>query len=352
MKKHDDMPPTARDFLIYMENIRGKSQKTVDEYALDLRLFFRFMKQSRGLAAADIEFDDIDIRDVDAAFLKSVKLADFYDYLNYLSRERQGPMYKKRDTHYGLNAASRARKISALRSYFKYLTNRANVLDINPAEHLETPKQAKKLPVHLDIAESVKLLDGVDGLNRDRDYCILTILLNCGLRVSELVGINMADLREDSVIVTGKGNKQRVIYLNQACLDALNIWLPQRSQYTGSKKQQALFLSRKDNRISTSTVKWLVKKHLLAAGLDTSRYSTHKLRHTAATLMYQNGVDVRVLQEVLGHESLNTTKIYTHVDNNQVRNAINANPLATVKAPGGQAPGRQTPGGRRKKAAE
>ena len=325
----NDVPKVLRDFLVYIETIRGKSKRTADEYFLDLRIFFRYLKCLRELVPDDVPFEEIPISDVDIELLKTVTLSDVYDYMNYLSRDRV-IIHNRSELGCGLGTAARARKTSSLRVFFRYLTTKAKLLDENPVQELETPKLKKTLPKHLSIDESLRLLDGVDGPNRIRDYCILTLFLNCGLRVSELVGANKGDISENTLRVTGKGNKERIVYLNQACLDALADYLEVRKNLPIPKSEQALFISRNHKRISVSTVQWLVKKHITEAGLDADKYSVHKLRHTAATLMYQNGVDVRTLQSVLGHESLNTTRIYTHVSDDQLRDAIDSNPLAGV----------------------
>ena len=214
-----------------------------------------------------------------------------------------------------------------------YICNKRHLLDDNPCKDVDTPKQMKSLPRYLTLNESLSLLESVDGANRERDYCILTLFLNCGLRISELIGLDITDIHDDALRVLGKGNKVRVVYLNQACKDALARYMAVRRPITGRDKN-ALFLSGQNRRISRSMVHALVKKHLSAAGLDSEKYSSHKLRHTAATLMLQNGVDVKAVQEVLGHEHLNTTEIYTHIDNEALRVAAKANPLSHVKMKG------------------
>lgn len=319
MDYRTEAPPILRDFLVYHETIQGHSRRTVDEYYLDLRNFFRFLKQSKNLIPKDTPLDDISIADVDLSLVRDVTLTDIYSYMNYLSRDR------------GLNNASRARKVATIRSFYKYLTNKAKLLETNPVQDLDSPRLKKSLPKYLNLDESLELLDSVDGKNSARDYCILTLFLNCGLRISELVGLNKTDVRGDQLRVLGKGNKERMLYLNDACRRALEDWLTEREAMT-LVDQNALFVTLQNRRrISTAAVHKLVKKHLTAAGLDSTQYSSHKLRHTAATLMLQNGVDVRTLQEVLGHDHLNTTQIYTHVDNEDLRAAARANPLGGVK---------------------
>lgn len=318
MDYRTEAPPLLRDFLVYHETIQGHSRRTVDEYYLDLRSFFRFLKRDRKLVPAQIPFDQIPIDDVTIDLIRTVTLTDIYAYFNYLSRDR------------GLNNASRARKVATIRSFYKYLTNKAKLLDVNLVQDLDAPRLKKALPKYLDLDESLELLDHVEGKNATRDYCILTLFLNCGLRISELVGLNKTDVRGDQLRVLGKGNKERILYLNEACQQALSDWLTERDTLT-LVDQEALFVTLQNRRrITRAAVHKLVKKHLSDAGLDSTQYSAHKLRHTAATLMLQNGVDVRTLQEVLGHDHLNTTQIYTHVDNEELRTAARANPLASV----------------------
>ncbi|HHX18534.1 MAG TPA: tyrosine recombinase XerC [Clostridium sp.] len=313
-----DTPHIIKDFLNYMETIKGKSKNTVQEYYYDLRLFFRFMKIHKGLLEEECEFDKIDMSDVDINLIKEISLSDLYSFMSFLSRERDN------------NSSSRARKVASIRSFFNYITNKAKLLDYNPASELESPKILKKLPRYLNIEESKKLLEVIDGEYKERDYAIITLFLNCGLRLSELVNININKIKNNTLTVVGKGEKERIIYLNKACVNAIDAYLKVRpSDYI--KDKNALFLSKRKQRISTKTVQHIVKKYLKAAGLDTERYSVHKLRHTAATLMYKHGnVDIRVLQQILGHESIATTEIYTHVDNEQLKNALDNNPLSEI----------------------
>ena len=319
MDYRTEAPPLLRDFLVYHETIQGHSRRTVDEYYLDLRNFFRFLKRDKKLVPDDLPMDQIPIDDVGIDLIRTVTLTDIYAYMNYLSRDRR------------LNNASRARKVATIRSFYKYLTNKAKLLDVNLVQDLDAPRLKKALPKYLDLDESLELLDHVEGKNAIRDYCILTLFLNCGLRISELVGLNKTDVRGDQLRVLGKGNKERVLFLNDACQRALADWMTERDAMT-LVDQNALFVTLQNRRrITRAAVHKLVKKHLADAGLDSTQYSAHKLRHTAATLMLQNGVDVRTLQEVLGHDHLNTTQIYTHVDSDELRVAAKANPLASVR---------------------
>jgi len=324
-----DSPEIVREFLFYHETIKGHSKKTIDEYFLDLRTFFRFMKLHKNFVPRNADFESISISDIDLDFVKDISISDVYEYLAFLSRDRP-KQQNSRNTEYGLSPNSRARKIAVIRTYYKYLTLKANKLSENPVADLDSPKLRKTLPRFLSLDESMKLLDNVDGVHRGRDYCILTIFLNCGLRISEIAGLNITDIREDHLRVLGKGNKERVVYLNDACAEAINEYLKIRKDIPATEKR-ALFLSSRKTRISTSTIHALVKKHLQHAGLDSTKYSSHKLRHTAATLMLKSGVDVRTLQELLGHEHLNTTQIYTHIENESLKKAAALSPLSGYK---------------------
>lgn len=315
-------PPVLRDFLTYSETIRGKSAKSVEEYYLDLQTFFRYLLTIRGKVPPDTEYEKISIDSVDIGLIKTVTISDLYSFIVYCKNERNN------------NTATRARKISTLRVFFKYLTSQMHYLEVNPAELLESPKIKSALPRHLTLEDSMELLSSVDGPNRERDYCILTLFLNCGMRLSELCGLNISDIRPDGTMrLLGKGNKERIVYLNSACKTAIDAYLAVRPDDALATDKNALFISRNRRRISNKTVQHLVKCYLEKAGLGGQGFSTHKLRHTAATLMYQHGnVDIRVLKDILGHANLGTTQIYTHISDKQIKNAIDSNPLATVKA--------------------
>lgn len=325
-----EAPPILRDFLAYHETIQGHSSKTVDEYFLDLRNFFRYIKIEKGRITRTTPLDEISIEDVDLALVKSVTLTDIYAYLSFLSRDRARNA-KDPSSGYGLLASTRARKVATIRSFYKYLVNKAKLLNESPIQELDSPRQRQSLPRYLTLDECIQLLESVDGENAERDFCIIILFLNCGIRISELVGLNLTDVRGDRLRVLGKGNKERIVYLNTACQTAIEDWLSIRSD-SGAVDPYALFITRKHTRITKAGVHYMLKQRFTAAGLDSSKYSAHKLRHTAATLMLQNGVDVRTLQEVLGHEHLNTTQIYTHVDSDSLRGASQANPLGQFKA--------------------
>ncbi len=326
MISREQNPSYLNSFLDYMITIQNKSKNTVKEYNYDLATFLKFIKLQFNLTE-ETNLENIVYNDVTLDTIKKIKLDDIHSFLAYLTE------------HYKSQAATRSRKVSSLRVFFNYLCLK-NIIEINPTQNLETPKLDKRLPKYLTLEQSKKLLEvssNEDNRNNERDHAITTLFLNCGMRLSELIGINIKDINfEDCQMnVIGKGNKERAIYLNKACIKALNEYLAVRPK-TGIKKDsldsdKALFLSERRQRISRRTVQEIIYKELKLAGIDPKKYSVHKLRHTAATLMYQyGGVDIRALQELLGHESVATTEIYTHVSNEQVRNAVERNPLADL----------------------
>lgn len=324
MKKEilQSCPPVIRDFLTYNEAIKGKSSRSVEGYYLDLQTFFRYILSVRGLTNKDTEFEKIDISSVNTELIKTITVSDLYAFMVFCKNERSN------------NTATRARKTSTLRIFFKYLSSQTHQIDENPALMLETPKVKQSLPKHLTLEDSLELLNSVDGKNKQRDYCILTLFLNCGLRLAELCSLNLNDISsENTLTVTGKGNKERMIYLNDACQSAIKNYLAVRpAEGLPASEKNALFISRNHRRISHKTVQHIVKTYLEKSGLGDMGFSTHKLRHTAATLMYQHGdVDIRVLKDILGHSNLGTTQIYTHVSDKQIKKAAEANPLANIK---------------------
>ena len=308
----------VKDFLIYMQNVQEKSETTLNVYYVDLRMFFKFMKKRRGLVGAEVDLKDIGIKDIDINFIKTIDFEDIKSFMTFCMEER------------GNRAAARSKKCSVLNTFFNYLTKKVRLLKENPAENIDFPKKAKVLPKYLTLEQSIALLKSVDGEYKERDYCILTLFLNCGMRLSELVGISMNDIMENNMLrIFGKGRKERIVYLNEACNHALQEYLKVRPQ--NAEDKNALFISKRNKRISKEMVQFMVYKYIDKIGLGEQGYSVHKLRHTAATLMYQHGnVDIRVLKDVLGHEHLDTTEIYTHLSSKQVQNAINANPLAKL----------------------
>lgn len=328
MQRYSDCPQIVRDFLVYHETIKGQSQRTISEYYLDLRMFFRFMKLMRSDMPIHTRLDDIPIKDIDLQFIKEISTSDIYDFLSYLANDRT-PDPDAAVPEYGISPTARARKLSALKSFFKYLTVRTKQLNENPVADMEYPKLRKSLPKYLTLEQSSALLQAVSGQNQLRDYAILMLFLNCGIRRSELVGLNLTDVYEDRIRVVGKGNKERVVYFGTACRKAIDAYLVERNKKVLSDNR-ALFGSRDGNRISVTAVHRLVKKAFLQAGLDATQFSAHKLRHTAATMMLSGGVDVKTVQEVLGHENLNTTQIYTHIENTELKIAAEANPLSKL----------------------
>lgn len=328
MKRYHDCPNILRDFLSYHETIKGQSPLTISEYYLDLRMFLRFMKLMRNDMPIDTDLDSIDIRNIDLKFISEIETSDVFDFLSYLSSDRLVHPESASPDH-GIGPSSRARKLSAIKSFFKYLTVRTKQLEENPVAELEYPKLRKSLPKYLSMEQSAALLHSVSGQNEKRDYAILMLFLNCGIRRSELVGLNLTDVYEDRIRVVGKGNKERFVYFGTPCRKAIDAYLPERMKQELTDNR-ALFGSRNGNRISTDAVHRLVKKALMQAGLDSTQFSAHKLRHTAATMMLSGGVDVKTVQEVLGHENLNTTQIYTHIENTELKVAAEANPLSKL----------------------
>ena len=319
----EENPSYLNDFLDYMITIQNKSKNTVKEYNYDLATFLKYIKIHFKLTD-EKDLKKIKYSDVTLSTIKKIKLEDLHSFLGYLTK------------NYNSKATTRSRKVSSIRVFFNYLCQK-NIIEINPAQNLETPKLERRLPKYLTLDDSRKLLDvasNEDNRNNERDYAITTLFLNCGMRLAELCGINIKDINFTECVMTviGKGNKERTIYLNKACIKAINEYMKVRPKNNlTADGEKALFLSERRQRISRRTVQDIIYKELRAAGLDTTKYSVHKLRHTAATLMYQYGnVDIRALQELLGHESISTTEIYTHVNNEQVRNAVESNPLANL----------------------
>ena len=338
---YDNAPQSLKDYLYYLQIVKGRSELTVKNYYTDLRSFFRYLKVKQGRASNDPDdFSGIDISDMTDEDIMSVDLQFAQEFLLYMKDERSN------------DQKARYRKAVALRQFYKFLTNNKHMFKVSPMANLELPSPKTALPKYLTLEQALEMLTHIDTPDQKRDYCIVVFFLNCGMRLSELVGINLRDIRSThdtegneiyTLKVLGKGSKERIIYLNQACVNAYKAYLapeetdPAARQAAGFRDmnthEYALFLSRRGTRISNRRVQQIVENCFKSCGLDNMGLSVHKLRHTAATLMYQNGVDVRVLKDVLGHENLNTTQIYTHVSSVQMRNAVNQNPLSGV-APG------------------
>ncbi len=324
MINREDNPEYLNSFLDYSVTILNKSPNSIKEYNYDLATFLKYIKIHLGLTN-ETDYSKITINDISIDTIKRITLDDIHSFISYLATELRS------------KPATRARKVSSIRIFFKYLSAKAKLIDVNPAQNLETPKLDKRMPKYLTLDDSKKLLNvagNEDNRNSTRDYAITTLFLNCGMRLSELVNINIKDIKFDDckMTVIGKGNKERTIYLNNACMRAIKEYIETRPK-EGIKydSKDALFLSERRERISNRTVQYIIKNELRKAGLDTNKYSVHKLRHTAATLMYQYGnVDIRALQELLGHASISTTEIYTHVENERVRDAVERNPLANL----------------------
>lgn len=318
---YNDAPQLVLNFLSYKGSIQGRSEQTVFQYYHDIRHFFRFVLMNKYPKRYDCEITEIDFSDCTDEDVRAVTHRDIYNFLLYVQSDRQN------------KEAARARKLCAIRNLYKFLKNSFEVEE-NPADKLESPKKKKSLPKYLTLEEAQQLLSSITPPNYERDYAIITIFLNCGLRVSELEGISLKDIDNDlsKMRVTGKGSKERIVYLNDACRAAIKAYLSVRPADIKGKDKDALFISRNRNRLNVKTIQWLVYKRLKEAGLENRKMSVHKLRHTAATLMYQHGhTDVRVLKDILGHEDLSTTQIYTHLSDEQMQKAAESNPLSGLK---------------------
>lgn len=318
---YSDCPKSAREYLNYSLSIRGLSARTVNAYYIDLRTFLKYLVWYRGNMPTDTQIQNIDISDVDIDFLKKVTKAEIYEFLFYATQKRNNA------------AATRARKLSSLKGYFKYLTSKTGQLQHNPVDEIERPIQKKRLPKYLTLKESIELLENVQSDYIERDYCIITLLLNCGMRLSELVALNITSHKNDTLRVIGKGNKERIVYLNPACMQALIDYTASRQKLSNLRDKEALFVSKHTgNRLTSRRIQQIVNDCFKAAGLANKGYTVHKLRHTAATLLYQHGhVDLLSLKEILGHVDVSTTELYTHLESAHVKEAANASPLAKIK---------------------
>ena len=319
---YTDCPKLLKDYLLYLHTIKGHSLRTVNGYYMDIRTFFRFLNLHYSLLTKECVFESIEITNIDLNILEKVTLSDVYEFLHYISSNRSN------------SPATRSRKVSSIRSFYNYLTKKMNLLEYNPMTEVEVPNIKKSLPKYLTLEQCLELLNHVDGHYKDRDYCIITLFLNCGMRLSELVGLNLSDINDNRIRLLGKGNKERIIYSNDACADAISRYLVYRNSNTiNPNDKNALFLTRNGTRIGARRVQQIIDENLKKSGLDTYGFSTHKLRHTAATIMYQNGgVDIRILQEILGHANLGTTEIYTHISSTQLEKAAQSTPLAKIKS--------------------
>lgn len=316
-KSKTKLPGVIKGYLSYLSSIKGASKQTVNAYASDLVLFFRFLKIYYNKVDEETDFQEISVLDIDTAFINDINLSDIYSFLSYLENERNNV------------GTTRARKVACLKSFFKYAYKKAKIIDYDLGAELESPKIPKKMPIYLNLEESKKLLNSVNSRNYDRDRCIIALFLNTGMRLSELCGINISSIKGDTLIVTGKGNKERFVYLNDTSLKYIRRYLDKRNKKAHliePDSKDALFISEQKKRISKRAVEDVIKNAIRNAGLSDD-YSVHKLRHTAATLLYRAGADIRSLQTILGHESIATTQIYTHLEEDQLRQAVKLNPL-------------------------
>ena len=320
---YSNAPAIIKEFLYYNQTIKGLSPRTVEGNFIDLQLFFRFIIQKRNNCIDNDRINETDISCVDIDLVSSVTQSDILEFLYFVTNERNN------------SAASRARKISSIRSYFKYLTIKTNQLKHNPAEHIEMPAMKKRLPKYLTLEQSIELLNNSQSGFAERDYCIILLFLSCGMRLSELAGINIKDINGDTLRIIGKGNKERFVYLNDACITALDEYITVRNTIVSPASEPALFISKRTKkRMSTRRIEQVVEECLQRSGLSQMGFSTHKLRHTAATLLYRSGnADMLALKEILGHEHVSTTEIYTHISDEAIKKAAKSSPIATFKKP-------------------
>ena len=317
---YTDVPQDVIDYLRYMETILNRSPRTVNGYYIDLRTFFRFLLQYRKIVQ-DQPFDEIDISGLDCSFMQSVTKAEIYEYLYYLKNERNN------------EPASRSRKLSCIKGFFRFMVTKVNRIQQDPSQDVAVPSVRQALPKYLSLEESIELLKNIQSDFYERDFCIITLFLNCGMRLTELVTIDLADFKEDTIRIVGKGNKERLVYLNDACIHALRQYCDERAKLQNLKDTKALFVSKRTcKRLSPRRVEQIVDSCLKCAGLNGRGYSPHKLRHTAATLMYRHGnVDMLALKEILGHEDVSTTQIYTHINTEKLRQAVSSSPLSQME---------------------
>ncbi|WP_455067538.1 tyrosine recombinase XerC [Parvimonas micra] len=319
----DDCPVILDDYLNYLLTIKGRSNLTVKEYYYDLKRFLKFIIMRKKLFGYNLNSDinEVSILSINKRDILDIDITDLHAYISYC------------DSYYNDSTKTKARKISAIKSWFKYLHNTVELIDKNPSEKLELPKLQKRNPVYLTLSESEKVINAIkleeNKFNRARDLCIILIFLTCGLRISELTGINIESIKDDKLNVIGKGNKERTVFLNENCLYAIKCYLKLRPI---TPDTTALFISSHKKRISNRSIQIRLKKYIQLAGLDPNIYTPHKLRHTAATLMYKYGdVDIRTIQSILGHTSVATTQIYTHLDDDDIKKGISKNPISKLK---------------------
>ena len=318
---YSNAPAVLKEFLYYSQTIKGLSVRTVEGYFIDLQLFFRYMIQRRNNCVNNETIDNIDISLIDLEFVSKISKTDILEFLYFVSSERSN------------SPSARARKMSSLRGYFKYMTNKTNQLELNPTDDIEMPAMKKRLPKYLTLEQSIELLNNTQSKFAERDYCIILLFLSCGMRLSELAGIDIKDINKDTLRIVGKGNKERFVYLNDACVTAINDYIAVRNTIVSPASEPALFISKRTKkRMSTRRIEQVVEECLQRSGLSQMGFSAHKLRHTAATLLYRSGnADMLALKEILGHEHVSTTEIYTHISDEAIKKAAKSSPLASFK---------------------
>lgn len=311
-----DIPDDVIEYLHYLDFVKLSSPRTINGYYLDLRGFFRFMMVQWNRVGADTQPEKIDLTQITSKDIAGITKRDIFSYLDYVRSANNGPK-------------ARARKLSALKGFFHYMVAQVNKIPSNPTDNVNLGTPKKALPKYLTKDESLALLKNIRSEFYERDFCMITLFLNCGMRLAELISINLSDFRDDTIRITGKGGKERIVYLNESCKQALSHYIQARRALPHLVDTDALFVSKRTGkRLTARRVEQIVENCLKNAGLSGKGFSPHKLRHTAATLMYQGGVDMLALKEILGHENVSTTQIYTHINQQQLRDAVQASPLA------------------------
>ena len=318
LDKQAESPEYLNYYLKYIRYILLYSETTVNEIYADIRTFFRYLivinneKEYANLTKDN--FKEIKIKEVSLEMLEAIKPYTINDYLYFLRYTLDN------------SAKTRNRKLSSLKNFFKYLADN-NLISFNPTQHAKYGNVEKRLPKYLTLNDSKTLLSKTITSNKRntiRDYAIECIFLNCCLRLSELVGLNFTDMKLDerTIKITGKGSKQRIIYINDATFEAINEYLKIRPKLDKTNKDyNALFLSERKKRISRRTVQ-TITENCLKMAFDGSKDNlhTHSLRHTGATLMHnENNANIVIIQKILGHEQLSSTEIYTHITNKKMK---------------------------------
>lgn len=295
----EESPPVLYEFISYLDVERGYSNMTIYNYFIELRMFFRYMKCEKEHIPLD-SWETVDITSINLPFIQACTRQDIVGFLSWVTLEK------------GNSGSARNRKLAVLKSFYHFLM----VMDYSSDKvmmQIFSTKTPKTLPKYLEEESIEALLSAINGIFWIRDTAIILLMLSAGLRVSEVASLNLASIKADSVSVLGKGNKERQVYLSQSTQESLEEYLAVRPPL----EEPALFLSQRNRRLTVRSIQASTQKYLKKIGKDD--YSCHHLRHTAATQLMKQEVNLREIQEILGHESIQTTSIYTHVSNEDLR---------------------------------